>query len=179
MSEHIQRNARGEPVLPNPLRDMVHTMRAIEHVRATRPSPYYPRFTAIGCWVAGTHHEDEAERVLAELEALGYVEQIAEHDPGSFRTTAAGRVWLDEQLAAFGIPAFDSDAYRNANTAERDKALTGKGKRDFPEDAVHENGQYCCFCVSCGHQFVGLKRRIVCKLCTTPSKNATAATEAP
>ena len=39
--------------------------------------------------------------------------------------------------------------------------------QDFPEDTKHENGSYCCRCSQCGHHFVGLKRRIACKLCET------------
>ena len=36
---------------------------------------------------------------------------------------------------------------------------------DFPEDFSHENGNYTCTCVVCGVQFIGLKRRVVCKVC--------------
>lgn len=37
--------------------------------------------------------------------------------------------------------------------------------KDFPEDAVHENGNYENKCVVCGSHFIGLKRRVLCKEC--------------
>ena len=36
---------------------------------------------------------------------------------------------------------------------------------NWPEDYHLENGNYCCLCYVCGCQFVGYKRRIVCKMC--------------
>jgi hypothetical protein len=39
-------------------------------------------------------------------------------------------------------------------------------KRDFPEDAWHENGQYQNLCCMCQEVFIGYKRRVVCKLCS-------------
>ena len=38
-------------------------------------------------------------------------------------------------------------------------------KRDWTEDAGHENGNYLCQCLLCGKEFIGHKRRTVCKLC--------------
>lgn len=40
--------------------------------------------------------------------------------------------------------------------------------RSWPEDAQHENGNYWCECVECGHHFTGHKRRRVCKVCAQP-----------
>jgi len=37
--------------------------------------------------------------------------------------------------------------------------------RDFPEDATHENGRYYVVCQRCGEQFIGHKRRVICKVC--------------
>ena len=37
--------------------------------------------------------------------------------------------------------------------------------RSYPEDAHLENGNYVNTCCICGEQFVGHKRRVVCKLC--------------
>lgn len=37
--------------------------------------------------------------------------------------------------------------------------------RNWFEDFDHENGKYCCKCCSCGNEFVGHKRRVVCKEC--------------
>lgn len=41
-------------------------------------------------------------------------------------------------------------------------------ERSWPEDASHENGNYSNCCCECGRQFVGHKRRAVCKVCATP-----------
>lgn len=38
--------------------------------------------------------------------------------------------------------------------------------RNWVEDAPHENGNYECSCVECGHSFIGHKRRVLCKLCS-------------
>lgn len=37
--------------------------------------------------------------------------------------------------------------------------------RDWPEDAAQENGKYYCICGRCGEQFLGHKRRGICKCC--------------
>jgi len=37
--------------------------------------------------------------------------------------------------------------------------------KDFPNDAVHENGNYENKCLNCGSTFVGLKRRVMCREC--------------
>ncbi|MEO1830003.1 MAG: hypothetical protein ABGX82_14425 [Pseudomonas sp.] len=39
-------------------------------------------------------------------------------------------------------------------------------ERNWPEDAEHENGEYFCRCAHCGNQFIGHKRRVVCKACS-------------
>lgn len=40
---------------------------------------------------------------------------------------------------------------------------------DWPEDFSHENGNYFCKCISCGRTFMGYKRRVMCKMCATPT----------
>jgi hypothetical protein len=40
--------------------------------------------------------------------------------------------------------------------------------RSFSEDFEHENGKYLNRCISCNELFLGLKRRVVCKLCSEP-----------
>ncbi len=37
--------------------------------------------------------------------------------------------------------------------------------RDWPEDARLENGNYMVVCPRCGEQFMGHKRRALCKVC--------------
>ncbi len=39
------------------------------------------------------------------------------------------------------------------------------GARDWEEDFEHENGNYLNRCTQCGVQFMGYKRRCVCKVC--------------
>ena len=38
-------------------------------------------------------------------------------------------------------------------------------KADWPEDSLHENGNYQNLCVECGCTFIGHKRRVVCRAC--------------
>lgn len=41
---------------------------------------------------------------------------------------------------------------------------------DWVEDFDHENGNYWNLCCECERQFIGHKRRVVCKLCAGPPK---------
>lgn len=43
--------------------------------------------------------------------------------------------------------------------------LLDEQKRNWPEDFIHENGNYLNICVFCKHDFLGHKRRVVCKSC--------------
>lgn len=45
--------------------------------------------------------------------------------------------------------------------------------KDWPEDAVHENGNYSCRCYQCLSHFVGLKRRVMCKECHAKASPST------
>jgi hypothetical protein len=38
-------------------------------------------------------------------------------------------------------------------------------ERSYPEDSQHENGNYSCGCCVCLREFVGHKRRVICKVC--------------
>lgn len=51
-------------------------------------------------------------------------------------------------------------------------------ERSWPEDASHENGSYHCTCVNCGREFVGYKRRVVCRVCDAMLNAAPEATAA-
>lgn len=51
--------------------------------------------------------------------------------------------------------------------AARDQLKADPHAGDWPEDFPHENGNYYCHCLRCGSQFVGYKRRLECKVCTT------------
>ena len=44
--------------------------------------------------------------------------------------------------------------------------------RDWPEDFEHENGKYLNKCYLCQNFFLGHKKRIRCKKCTTNLENA-------
>ena len=37
---------------------------------------------------------------------------------------------------------------------------------DWPDDFVHENGNYECKCCSCDEHFLGHKRRVICRACS-------------
>ena len=39
------------------------------------------------------------------------------------------------------------------------------GDKDYPEDALYENGNYECICFTCGSHFIGHKGRVLCKAC--------------
>ena len=41
----------------------------------------------------------------------------------------------------------------------------GHPDRNWPEDQPHENGNYICRCSDCGEEFVGHKRRGLCRAC--------------
>ena len=38
-------------------------------------------------------------------------------------------------------------------------------ERNYTEEFNHENGMYANICTECNNQFIGHKRRIVCKVC--------------
>ncbi len=45
--------------------------------------------------------------------------------------------------------------------------------RCFPEDKIHENGDYYGRCCLCEQPFIGHKRRRICKLCTVEDQATT------
>lgn len=53
--------------------------------------------------------------------------------------------------------------------------MTGSPENDWPEDAPLENGNYFCDCVCCSVNFIGHKRRHVCKKCDTAARESWAA----
>jgi len=53
-----------------------------------------------------------------------------------------------------------------------DAGAASPAKRNWPEDATHENGNYENRCMECDQSFIGHKRRVICKACLnllTPS----------
>lgn len=50
------------------------------------------------------------------------------------------------------------------------KFMTGSAN-DWMEDFPHENGNYINACISCQKQFIGYKRRQICKLCSAQDHN--------
>lgn len=42
-----------------------------------------------------------------------------------------------------------------------------QAQRNWTEDAKHENGNYECLCVECDQSFIGHKRRVICKACSS------------
>ena len=47
-----------------------------------------------------------------------------------------------------------------------------ESKLNWPEDFSHENGNYQCRCCYCGQDFIGHKRRVVCKVCASSDSHA-------
>lgn len=45
--------------------------------------------------------------------------------------------------------------------------MTGGEVNDWPEDSSHENGNYFNKCAACDTDFIGHKRRWICKKCRT------------
>ena len=74
----------------------------------------------------------------------------------------------------------DHEAYRNSPLWDKKPNIPKKRQifdwavtdRDWVEDFEHENGQYFCQCFECDEQFMGHKRRYVCKVCHTKAKEA-------
>lgn len=50
------------------------------------------------------------------------------------------------------------------------KSLCRETASDWIEDTSHENGNYMNICVLCKCEFVGHKRRVVCKTCDKKGK---------
>ena len=48
--------------------------------------------------------------------------------------------------------------------------MTGEPDCDWIEDSSHENGNYFCKCLPCGSDFIGHKRRLVCRKCYMANK---------
>jgi hypothetical protein len=48
--------------------------------------------------------------------------------------------------------------------------MVGGEVNDWPEDAPHENGQYFNRCLSCDADFIGHKRRHICRKCHYEAK---------
>lgn len=51
---------------------------------------------------------------------------------------------------------------------------TKGSERDWTEDFLHENGLYQCYCARCEKNFLGHKRRLICKCCNSAIPNALA-----
>ena len=48
--------------------------------------------------------------------------------------------------------------------------MTGDASNDWPEDSPHENGNYCNKCLACDADFIGHKRRHICRKCHYEAK---------
>lgn len=58
----------------------------------------------------------------------------------------------------------------NNKVLEAVRSIHGHPDRDWEEDFTHENGQYICHCCICDLNFIGYKRRAVCKSCAATPK---------
>ena len=80
--------------------------------------------------------------------------------------------WEDAEAALAASPSAQVEAQGVPEGWKLLKDSTFQ-ERSFSEDAAHENGSYYCTCMNCGRQFIGLKRRVTCKVCAaapTPPK---------
>ena len=59
---------------------------------------------------------------------------------------------------------------RPPETTVRPSWFKGDSANDWQEDAGHENGSYFCKCLECDADFVGHKRRHICRKCHYESK---------
>lgn len=66
------------------------------------------------------------------------------------------------------LTAAPATSQRNCLDAANGKWLkdTTQEERSFTEDYVHENGHYFNTCCHCLRQFIGHKRRVICKVCS-------------
>ncbi len=46
------------------------------------------------------------------------------------------------------------------------------GERDWTEDLAYENDNYYGECAICGNDFLGHKRRVICKVCAQEQLDA-------
>jgi hypothetical protein len=120
---------------------------------------------------------DRLSRVERERDRYRDAAVRATEEGSRFLSYAEGLVGLlREGLAVANDLRTKTDVYLGINdaTARADKwAATvsdALGGRNWTEDASHENGNYQCGpCVECGHTFIGHKRRVVCRACSTRS----------
>ena len=77
---------------------------------------------------------------------------------------------IDPSFYAFGEMAWQ--AAQAAAVPEGWKLLKDSTyeERCWKEDISHENGNYHCVCTNFGRQFVGHKRRVICKACAAEPK---------
>ena len=47
-----------------------------------------------------------------------------------------------------------------------------KSSKNWKEDFVYENGNYMNTCLACDSQFLGYKRRMLCKECAKPNNES-------
>lgn len=115
--------------------------------------------------------EDNSEASCDKGMALNFVQQVV--------VAALGFVPSTEAPAASQLPMLADIAqiirkgYANGCTADEIAAAVmgqfvgvSSTDRNWFEDAAHENGNYECSCVECGHGFIGHKRRVLCKICS-------------
>jgi hypothetical protein len=46
-----------------------------------------------------------------------------------------------------------------------------QNEKDYKEDFSHENGNYSNICLKCKNEFMGHKRRVICKTCLNKARN--------
>lgn len=106
--------------------------------------------------------DDHARALLAAAEARGVARGHADEWQRAVRI-------CDRYAREYGhaVAAEIADAIRAGRTTPPATGATEGAAHDWPEDAGHENGQYQNKCVECDAEFIGHKRRVVCRKCTT------------
>lgn len=73
-------------------------------------------------------------------------------------------------ITGYGPPIYETDIFQISNEEYKINMETFQklysSKRSFQEDYHLENGNYINICCRCNHEFLGYKRRVLCKICS-------------
>lgn len=118
----------------------------------------------------------EAQQVTSEMRVCTYcdmpIHKSVVDDRQNWRHVETGSLFCKKRR---GIPTREADPSSppeaQNRTPEGDTQammpFPRPSERDWTEDSSHENGNYQCQCVTCKQSFIGHKRRVQCKLCTS------------
>ncbi len=115
---------------------------------------------------------DNAPPAIQAVTAQALLDQAAsDHERGCMGRQYSCTCGYDAATEALLIAAAgEIDGLREANHHYRDSASPSNARaveRNWAEDSSHENGNYECLCCECGQPFIGHKRRVICKACSS------------